>query len=143
MRFFRGRRSPRAAGGEQPGRPPGPPDPPPPSGLPVTDPGLPGRLTAAFGASSRRRPVTVDTLTLGDVTGYFAGRRPADPRVRAGALLAAAHPGGRQVFQVFLDEADRVCADASGTPYGRQVIARRLDGELLDYLGGSSLLIFR
>jgi hypothetical protein len=114
----------------------------------VTDPCLPGQLAAAFGGPGRlwlwrRRSVAVDTLTLGDVTGYFAGKRPEDPRVRASALLSAAHPRGHLVFQVFLDEADRVCAGASGTPFGRQVIARRLDDDLLDYLGGGTLLIFR
>jgi hypothetical protein len=85
----------------------------------------------------------VDTLTLADVTGYFASERPAGLDVRAAALLFAAHPSGRQVFQVFLDEADRLCADASGAPYGRRIIARRLDEELLGYLGGGELLIFR
>jgi len=137
MRFFRRARSSRSAGPEPPGRP---------DGLPVTDPGLPGRLTAAFTASSRlrrRRSVVVDTLTLGEVAGYFSGHRPDDPRARTSALLTTTHPGGRMVFQVFLDDKDRVCADQSGTPYGRQVIARRLDDELLDYLGGSGLLIFR
>ena len=127
----------------------------------VTDPRLPGQLAAVFGEPEHvwphwlwwyelwrhwlgpRRSVTVDTLTLASAISYFTGQRPADPRVRASALLSAAHPRGHLVFQVFLDEADRVCADASGTPYGRQVIARRLDGELLDYLGGGNLLIFR
>jgi hypothetical protein len=132
----------------------------------VTDPRLPGQLAAVFGRPHRvwphrvwphrvwphrlwrhrlwrHRSVTVDTLTLAGAISYFTGQRPADPRVRANALLSAAHPRGYLVFQVFLDEADRVCADASGTPYGRQVIARRLDGELLDYLGGGDLLIFR
>jgi hypothetical protein len=82
-------------------------------------------------------------LTLREVTTYFAGQRPGDPRVRAGALLAAPDPGGRQVFQVFLDAADRLCADASGAPYGRRILVRRLDDDLLDYLGGGNLLIFR
>jgi hypothetical protein len=36
-----------------------------------------------------------------------------------------------------------VYADPSGTPYGRRIIARRLDDELLGYLGGGELLIFR
>lgn len=137
MRFFHGKRLPGNAAGERRDRP---------FGLPVTDPGLPGQLAAVFGGTpgaSRRRSVTVDTLTLADVTGFFARERPRDPDVKAAALLSAAHPDGRRVFQVFLDEADRVCAGASGTPYGRQVIARRLDDELLDYLGGSDLLIFR
>jgi len=77
------------------------------------------------------------------VTTYFAGQRPGDPRVKAGALLSVPDPDGRQVFQVFLDATDRLCADASGVPYGRRVIARHLDDDLLDYLGGGHLLIFR
>jgi hypothetical protein len=127
---------PAVAGSAPPGTDPG---------LAVTDPGLPSQLTAAFAEPPRRPdPGAVDTLTLHDVTAYFAGQRPGDPRVKAGALLSVSHPdGGRQVFQVFLDAADRVCADASGVPYGRRVIARRLDDDLLDYLGGGGLLIFR
>jgi hypothetical protein len=127
---------------------PGPPvaDPGPPvadPGLPVTDPAVAGQLIAAFAEPPGPPPAAVDTLTLRDVTAYFAGQRPGDPRVKAGALLSAPHPDGRQVVQVFLDAADRVFADASGAPYGRRVIARRLDDDLLDYLGGGNLLIFR
>jgi hypothetical protein len=77
------------------------------------------------------------------VVGYFTDERPDDPHIKAGALLSAGHPRGRVVFQVFLDDADRVCGDASGTPYGRRVIASRLDDELNDYLGGGDLLIFQ
>lgn len=111
----------------------------------VTDPDLPGQLARAFGAARlrRRRSVKAGTLTLADVTRYFARERPKDPAVKAAALLSVAHPDGRRILHVFLDEADRVCADASGTPYGRQVIARRLDDELLGYFGGGDLLIFR
>jgi hypothetical protein len=135
MRFFRGTRSPGNTAGEQGDRVSGPA---------VTDPGLPSQLAAAFAEPpGRPRPDVVDTLTLREVTAYFAGQRPGDPRVKAGALLSAPDPGGRQVFQVFLDAADRLCADASGVPYGRRVIARRLDDDLLDYLGGGHLLIFR
>ncbi|HEY2267692.1 MAG TPA: hypothetical protein VGI96_34070 [Streptosporangiaceae bacterium] len=114
------------------------------SGRAVTDPGLPGQLAAAFAdPPGRPRPDALDVLTLREVTTYFAGQRPGDPRVRAGALLAVPDPGGRQVFQVFLDAADRLCADASGAPYGRRILVRRLDDDLLDYLGGGNLLIFR
>jgi hypothetical protein len=91
----------------------------------------------------RRRSLTVEELTFGDVVDYFTSERPGDPRITAGALLSAGHPQGRLVFQVFLDDQDRVCSDATGTPYGRRVIARRLDHELNDYLGGGDLLIFR
>ena len=116
---------------------------------PFSDPGyvqaLLAQLAGVFdqAADLRRRSQTVDTLTFGDVVGYFTDERPGDPRITSGALLWAEHPKGRQVFQVFLDDADRVCSDPSGTPYGRRVIARRLDDELTDYLGGGALLIFR
>jgi hypothetical protein len=156
MRFFRSARSPGNTAGEQGDRVCGPPvtdpvsDPPvtdPAPGPAVTDPGLSGQLTAAFAEPpGRPRPAAVDTLTLREVTTYFAGQRPGDPRVKAGLLLFAPDPGGRQVFQVFqvfLDATDRLCADASGVPYGRRVIARHLDDDLLDYLGGGHLLIFR
>jgi hypothetical protein len=172
MRFFRGARSPGNTAGEQGDRACGPPvtdpvsGPPvtdpdlsgpvsgpavtdpglpgPVSGSPVTDPGVPGQLAAAFAEPpGRPRPDAVAVLTLREVTTYFAGQRPADPRVKAGVLLSVPDPDGRQVFQVFLDAADRLCADAAGLPYGRRVIARRLDDDLLDYLGGSNLLIFR
>jgi hypothetical protein len=162
MRFFRHARSPGHKAGEQRDRVrdlpvtdsgPGPgatdavPDPSVAdsvSGRAVTDPGLPGQLAAAFAdPPGRPRPDALDVLTLREVTTYFAGQRPGDPRIRAGALLAAPDPGGRQVFQVFLDAADRLCADASGAPYGRRILVRRLDDDLLDYLGGGNLLIFR
>ena len=116
---------------------------------PFSDPGyvqaLLAQLAGVFdqAADLRRRSQIVDTLTFGDVVGYFTDERPGDPRITSGALLSAEHPKGRQVFQVFLDDADRVCRDPSGTPYGRRVVARRLDDELTDYLGGGALLIFR
>jgi hypothetical protein len=144
MRFFRGARSPGNTAGEQGDRVCGPPVTDPGSGPLVTDPGLSGQLTAAFAEPpGRPRPAAVELLTLREVTTYFTSQRPGDPRVKAGALLSAPDPDGRQVFQVFLDAADRLCADASGLPYGRRVVARRLDDDLLDYLGGSNLLIFR
>jgi len=105
---------------------------------PFSDPGyvqaLLAQLAGVFdqAADLRRRSQTVDTLTFGDVVGYFTDERPGDPRITSGALLS-----------VFLDDADRVCRDPSGTPYGRRVVARRLDDELTDYLGGGALLIFR
>jgi hypothetical protein len=142
VRFFRGARSPGNTAREQGARVFA--DPVADPGLAITDPGLPGQLIAAFAEPpGRPPPAAVDTLTLREVTAYFTGQRPGDPRVKAGALLSAPDPGGRQVFQVFLDAADRVCADPSGAPYGRRVIARRLDDDLLDYLGGGHLLIFR
>ena len=105
------------------------------------------RLTTVFDQAldlPRRRSQTVDTLTFGDVVSYFTGERPDDQRIKAGALLlSAGSQPGHVAFQVFLDEADQVCGDASGTPYGRRILAGHLDAELTDYLGGGDLLIFQ
>jgi len=138
MRFPGGVRSPRSGGGGARGD------------RPFSDPehvqAVLDQLAAVFGREPDlpgRCSPTVDTLTFGDVVGYFTDEHPGDPRITSGALLSAGHPKGRQVFQVFLDDADRVCGDPSGRPYGRRVIARRLDDELTDYLGGGALLIFR
>ncbi len=138
MRFSCDVRSPRGGGGGARGH------------RPFSDPGyvraVLAQLAGVFDQAldpPRWRSQTVDTLTFGDVVGYFTDERPGDPRIISGALLSADHPKGREVFQVFLDATDRVCSDPSGTPYGRRVIARRLDDELTDYLGGGALLIFR
>lgn len=91
----------------------------------------------------RRRPPVKDVLTFPDVVAYFADKRPDDPRIRAGALLSRGHPKGRLIFQVFLNEDDNLCKDESGRPYGRRLIARRLDDELAARFGTNELLIFR
>jgi hypothetical protein len=91
----------------------------------------------------RRRPQTVDVLTFRDVVAYFTEKHPADLLISYGALLSTPHPKGRLVFQVFLDEKDKVCSDPDGAPYGRRLIARRFDDELTSYFGGDDLLIFR
>jgi hypothetical protein len=90
-----------------------------------------------------RRPEVVDLLTFRDVVAYFTDKHPGDPRIKAGALLSGSHPKGRLTFQVFLDEADKLCCDASGNPYGRRLIARRFDDELAARFGTKELLIFR
>jgi hypothetical protein len=104
------------------------------------------RLTPALDQAPkwpRPRPQIVDTLTFEDAAGYFADVQARDPLIRSGALLSAQHPKGHLVVQVFLDAADDVCRDLSGMPYGRRLVARRFDAELMDHLSGRDFLIFR
>jgi len=91
----------------------------------------------------RRRPQTVDVLGFRDVVAYFTDEHPADPAISSGAMVCTPHPKGRLVFQVFLDDENKVCSGPSGAPYGRRLIARRFDDELTSYLSGRDLLIFR
>jgi len=89
------------------------------------------------------RPEVVDELTFSDVVRYFSDKHPNDPAVRAGALFCRPHPTGQMLFQVFLDDNDEPCADRSGVPYGRRVIARRLDPELAAKFTDTDVVIFR
>ena len=90
-----------------------------------------------------RRPQVIDLLTFKDVVAYFTDKHPGDPRIRAGALLSNPHPKGRLIFQVFLDDKDALCVGDDGAPYGRRMVARKLDGELAARFGQQDLLIFR
>ncbi|HVQ92491.1 MAG TPA: hypothetical protein VMU51_15755 [Mycobacteriales bacterium] len=90
-----------------------------------------------------RRPKLVRLLTFADVVGYFAASHPGDPVITGGALLRQAHPGGALVFQVFLDRADGLCVDRDGRPYGRVIVAERLDSELAEKFADVDLIVFR
>jgi hypothetical protein len=90
-----------------------------------------------------RAPVFVETLTFADVIRYFASERPDDPRVSSGALMRSPHRRGQLLDQVFLDERDQVCVDASGAPYGRRLIAARLDAELAGKFADLDVIVFR
>lgn len=94
-------------------------------------------------AEIARAPEVVETLTFADVIRYFTNQRPNDPRVSAGALLRSSHPRGQLIDQVFLDERDKVCANAAGVPYGRRLVASRLDPELAAKFADLDVVIFR
>lgn len=78
-----------------------------------------------------------------DVIRYFVEGHPGDPKITAGALLRMPHPNGDLLFQVFLDEADHICLDEGGHPYGRRMVAKSLDRELGQRLSDADLVIFR
>jgi hypothetical protein len=87
-------------------------------------------------------PLTIDTLTLENVISFFA-KAPTDPQIAAGALLRRPRPSGYYVLQLFLDESDEVCVDSYGQPYGRVVLARKLDAELAERFSEADLILFR
>jgi hypothetical protein len=85
----------------------------------------------------------VRIIDLEDAVRYFAENHPGDPKIAAGALLRLPHPRGHLLFQVFLDDVDRVCLDESGHPYGRRLVAKSLGRELGQRLAETDLVIFR
>ena len=75
-------------------------------------------------------PQVVPLMTYEEVLRYFISDRPDDPRVAKGALLFDAHPEGKLLTQLFLDENNEMLSDAKGLPYGRKLIATAIDQDL-------------
>lgn len=95
------------------------------------------------GEPAGRRPPQIALVTYQDAVSYFVNQHPGTPQIEMGALLRRPHARGHLLFQVFLDQHNRVCRKDNGDAYGRTVIAGRLDDELLGAFGTSDLILFR
>jgi hypothetical protein len=93
-------------------------------------------------ARSTKHPV-IDQVGFGDVLQYFQAEHPNDFRVAAGALLRRRAAKGIVLYQVFLDDKDRIVIDEQGKPFGRAIRAREIDDELSHRFGRTDLIIFR
>ena len=80
-------------------------------------------------------------MTYEDAMQYFVTDRPSDPRVKKGALLRQPHPQGQLLAQMFLDSNNEVIDRSDGKPYGRQLVAKKLDTELQDAFDNQDLII--
>ncbi|WP_282794534.1 hypothetical protein [Streptomyces sp. CC224B] len=89
------------------------------------------------------RPLHLRKLTFDEVVRYFVEERPDVPQVHHGALLTRQDLSyGFPCLQLFVDRDNAPCLAPSGAPYGRFVVARALDSELLGMFGGRELIIF-
>lgn len=88
-----------------------------------------------------KEPKVVPLMTYEDVIKYFVSNRPSDSRVKKGVLLRMSHSQGQLLAQMFLDFNDQIIDDQNGNPYGRQLVARKLDQELLDAFDKQDLII--
>ncbi|HBE49828.1 MAG TPA: hypothetical protein DDW76_13795 [Cyanobacteria bacterium UBA11369] len=86
-------------------------------------------------------PQVIPIITYEETIKYFITARPKDPRVRKGAILRQPHPQGYHLAQVFLDKNNQIVLSPNGVPYGRQLVTRELDEELLDVFGNKKLII--
>lgn len=83
----------------------------------------------------------IPVMTYEDAIQYFITDRPSDPRVKKGALLRQPHPQGQLLAQMFLDSNNEVIDRPDGKPYGRQLVAKKLDPELQDAFDNQDLII--
>jgi len=83
----------------------------------------------------------VEVLTYRDVVSYALSDRPIDPNCKKGAVMKQTHPKGFLVTQVFLDSDNELVCKPDGAPYGRKLVVKNFDPELLEYFGDKKLLI--
>ena len=86
-------------------------------------------------------PEILPIMTYEAAIQYFVTDRPADPRIEKGAIIRQPHSQGQLLAQVFLDSNNDLVRRSDGKPYGRQLVAKKLDEELLDAFGNKNLII--
>ena len=99
---------------------------------------------AQFGELLRdllKLPQVIPVMTYEEAIKYFVSARPNDPRIKKGAILRKYHIQGHQISQMFLDKNNELVCDPTGKPYGRQLVAIKLDEELLDTFGDKDVII--
>lgn len=85
-------------------------------------------------------PEVLEGLTFEEAISYFQSDRPGTPNLKKGAIIRQEHPEGQILGQVFLDEKNNLVCRSNGIPYGRQLIAKKLDKKLTDVLGNQELV---
>jgi hypothetical protein len=84
----------------------------------------------------------VPIMTYDDALKYFIQERPKNsPKIKKGAISRQKHSKGYLLAWAFLDQNEELVCDDKGNPYGRQLIAQKLDKELAETFGNSDLII--
>jgi hypothetical protein len=88
-------------------------------------------------------PQVVPVMTYEEAVQYFVTDRPSDPKIEKGAILRQSHSQGDRLTQVFLDRNNDLVRDSDGKPYGRQLVARKIDEEFHNTFGDKNLIIVK
>lgn len=72
---------------------------------------------------------------------YFVDERPEDERIEKGVILRQPRPEGFLIIQVFLDGKNSLVPDAKGQIHGRQLVVNKLDDELQEAFGNTSMIL--
>jgi hypothetical protein len=102
------------------------------------------RILDKFGKLSSRIltiPEPIEVLTLDDAIRYFESDCPQSQNVSKGALIRQPHHKGQLLAQLFLDKNNQLILRDDGTPYGRQLVAKRFDKNLRDAFGDKELIL--
>ena len=83
----------------------------------------------------------VQELTYSDAIAYLVDHKPNDPRFAKGAILLQPQKQGILTFFLFLAADNTPLSDSDGKFYGKKILGRKLDEELLEAFDGTELLL--
>ena len=86
---------------------------------------------------------SVSEITYAAVIEYFVTDRPDNKDIVRGAILRqrSSRQEGVRLVQVFLDKDFNLVCGSGGKPYGRKMVANKLNSELRDAFGEKNLII--
>jgi hypothetical protein len=86
---------------------------------------------------------SVSEMTYAAVMEYFVTDRPDNKDIVRGAILLqrSLRLEGVRLVQVFLDKDLNIVCGSDGRPYGRKMVANKLNRELRDAFGDKNLII--
>ena len=87
-------------------------------------------------------PEVLEEITFDEAKSYFETDRPGNLNVKKGAIICKYHTDGEFLGQVFLDGNNHLICRPDGTPYGRQLVTKKLDQKLSEILGDRELIAF-
>ncbi|BAY93379.1 MULTISPECIES: hypothetical protein [unclassified Tolypothrix] len=86
-------------------------------------------------------PDILPVMTYESAIRYFVTERPEDTTIEKGAILRQPHSRGQLIIQVFLNNDNKLVYRHDRKPYGRQIISKELDDELLEAFDGKNIII--
>lgn len=85
---------------------------------------------------------TIEKITYYSAIEYFIKERPTKESIKCGVMLKQKHSHGVYIFtQAYIDENNNIVYKQNGQPYGRRVLVKQFDEELLQKFGSSNLII--
>ena len=80
-------------------------------------------------------------ITFDEAIDYFYSDLPSDPSVKKGVIICQECSGGKLLGQMFLNRKNQLVRRPDGTPYGRQLVTRKLAPELKEKFDNKGLII--
>ena len=95
-----------------------------------------------FQQSKSDKVPVVAMMSYDEALKYFIQERPKNNHnIKKGAIFLEKQNEGYFLMWAFLDKDEELVLDDKGNPYGRQVIAQKLDKELAETFGDGHLIV--